>query len=154
VNGTFYLPGFLQNHNFVINLAHQDRNKDNAISYSNDFPFSRGYTAENLYSMNKAGVNYHFPIVYPDAGLASTIYFLRVRGNLFYDYTHVTDFYTNGTTFKADFRSTGAEVFFDTKWFNEQSVTFGVRYSYLVDRDQFGGTGRNRFEIVLPVSLF
>lgn len=152
--GTFYLPGILVNHNLVINVAHQDRNKDNEISYSNDFPFSRGYTAENLYSMNKAGVNYHFPITYPDAGIANTIYFLRIRGNLFYDYTHVNDFYANGSLFKADFRSTGAEVFFDTKFFNEESITFGFRYSYLVDRDLFGGTGRNRFEIVLPVSFF
>jgi hypothetical protein len=152
--GTFYLPGILLNHNLVINLAHQQRDKDNAISYSNDFPFSRGYTAENLYNMNKAGVNYHFPIAYPDAGIASTIYILRLRGNLFYDYTHVNDFYTNGSPFKADFRSTGAELYFDTKWFNQASVTFGFRYSYLIDRDQFGGAGRNRFEFVLPVSIF
>jgi hypothetical protein len=153
-NGSFYFPGLFINQNLVINLAHQQKDKNNVISFSNDFPFSRGYTAENLYDMNKAGVNYAFPIAYPDAGVANTVYFLRLRGNLFYDYTHVSDFYTNGGTFKDTFRSTGAEMFFDTKWFNEQSVTFGLRYSYLVDRDVFGGTGRNRFEIVLPVSLF
>ncbi|HEY0245352.1 MAG TPA: hypothetical protein VGC01_07295, partial [Mucilaginibacter sp.] len=152
--GTFYFPGLFVNHNLVINLAHQQKNKGNEISFSNDFPFSRGYTAENLYDMNKAGINYHFPIAYPDAGIANTIYFLRIRGNLFYDDTHATDFYTNGSQFKGDFRSTGAEVFFDTKWFNEQSITFGIRYSYLGDRDIFGGTGRNRIELVLPVSLF
>jgi len=152
--GTFYLPGFLVNHNLVITLAHQQRDKNNAISYSNDFPFSRGYTAENLYNMNLASVNYHFPIAYPDAGIANTVYFLRVRGNLYYDYTRVNDFYTNGSPFNANFRSTGTEVYFDTKWFNEESVTFGLRYSRLLDPDQFGGTGRNRFEIVLPVSLF
>ncbi len=152
--GTFYLPGVLINHNLVITAAHQNRDKSNAISYSNDFPFSRGYTAENLYNMNLASVNYHFPIAYPDAGIANTVYFLRIRGNGFYDYTHVNDFFTDGTVFKADFRSTGAEIYFDTKWFNEESVTFGFRYSYLIDRDQFGGTGRNRFEFVLPVSLF
>ncbi|MDB5112687.1 MAG: hypothetical protein JWR67_3801 [Mucilaginibacter sp.] len=154
VNGTFYFPGLFINHNLVINLAHQQHNKGNVISFSNNLPFSRGYTAENLYDMNKAGVNYHFPITYPDAGIANTVYFLRIRGNMFYDYTHATDFYSNGSQFKGNFRSTGAEVFFDTQWFNELPVTFGIRYSYLIDRDIFDGTGHNRIEIVLPVTLF
>jgi hypothetical protein len=153
-NGTFYLPGFLTNHNIVVNLAHQQHGLDNQISYTNGFPFSRGYTAENLYKLDKVGVNYHFPIDYPDAGIASTVYFMRIRGNLFYDYTRANDFYTNGAAFSGNFRSTGGEIYFDTKWFNQQAVTFGFRYSYLVDRDIFGGTGRNRFEFVLPVSLF
>ena len=153
-NGTFYFPGFFANDNLSINLAHQDHDKGNVISFSNDFPFSRGYTAENLYSMNKGGISYAFPIAYPDAGLANAVYFLRVRGNAFFDYTHANDFYTNGRTFTGNFRSTGMEVFFDTKWFNEQSVSFGLRYSYLLDQDLFGGTGRNRIEIVLPVSIF
>ena len=154
-NGTFYFPGFFMNHNFVINLAHQQKgNDDNVIDFSNDFPFSRGYTAENLYDMNKAGINYDFPIVYPDAGVANTIYFLRLRGNLFFDYTHATDFYTDGSKFRDNFRSTGLEVFFDTQWFNQESITFGIRYSHLLDPDIFGGSGRNRIELVLPVSIF
>jgi len=153
-SGTFYLPGLFINHNLVVNAAHQQKGADNVIDFSNDFPFSRGYTAENLHNMNKIGVNYHFPIAYPDAGAANTIYFLRIRGNVFYDYTHATDFYTNGTIFKGDFRSTGGEVFFDTKWFNQQSLTFGIRYSYLLDNDIFGDSGRNRIELVLPVSFF
>ena len=153
-SGTFYLPGLLVNHNLVINAAHQQKGADNVVDFSNNFPFSRGYTAENLHSMNKVGVNYHFPLVYPDAGVANTVYFLRIRGNLFYDYTHATDTYTTSAPFKADFRSAGAEVYFDTKWFNQQSLTFGIRYSRLLDNDLFGGSGRNRIEVVLPVSFF
>ena len=108
-------PGLFTNHSLVITAAHQQKGKDNVVGFSNDFPFSKGYSAESLDEMNKVGFNYHFPIAYPDAGIANLVYFLRVRGNVFYDYTHANDFYTNGTTFKADFRSTGAEVFFDTK---------------------------------------
>ena len=81
-------------------------------------------------------------------------HFQRIRGNLFYDYTHANDFYTNGSVFSGNFRSTGAEIYFDTKWFNQEAITFGFRYSYLNDPDLFGGTGRNRIEFVLPVSLF
>ena len=153
-NAYLYLPGFFINHNLVINLAHQQKEKSNGVDFSNNLPFSRGYTAENLVDMNKAGVNYHFPIAYPDAGVANTLYILRIRGNAFYDYTHATDYYTNGKPFKGTFRSTGAEVYFDTKWFNQATISFGFRYSYLVDNDQFGGAGRNRFEIIVPVSIF
>ncbi|HEY2582686.1 MAG TPA: hypothetical protein VGI43_12810 [Mucilaginibacter sp.] len=153
-SGYFYFPGITINQNLVFNLAHQQKNKNEVINFSNDFPFSRGYVAENLDNMNKAGINYHFPIAYPDAVLANTIYFLRIRGNAFYDFTNVKDYYSDGSPFKGTFRSTGAELYFDTKIFNQGSVSFGFRYSYLIDRDVFGGTGRNRFEIIVPVTAF
>jgi len=153
-NGSFYFPGININDNLVINLAHQQKNKNSVIDFSNDFPFSRGYTAENLYDMNKAGVNYNFPIAYPDAGFANAFYLQRIRGNAFYDYTYATDFFTGGNQFKGTFRSAGAEVYFDSMLFNEGAVSFGFRYSYLIDRDTFGGNGRNRFEIIVPVTVF
>ena len=152
-SGTFYFPGLFANHSFVLNVAHQRRDRNYSI-FSNQLPFSRGYTADNLYRLYKAGVNYHFPIVYPDAGFANLVYLLRLRGNLFYDYTHGTDFYTNGTKFKADFRSAGAELYFDTQWFNESQVTFGLRYTHLLDKDIFGGAGNNRFTVIVPLSIF
>jgi len=154
VNGFLYLPGLLVNHNLVFNVAHQQKNKNNVIDFSNGFPFSRGYTAENLYDMNKAGVNYHFPVAYPDAGFANAFYLSRIRANAFYDYTYATDFYTDGSKFKGTFRSTGAEVYFDSQLFNQSTISFGFRYSYLVDRDIFGGVGHSRFEIIVPVTIF
>lgn len=153
-SGTFYLPGLWPNHSLVINAAHQEHGRNNAVSFSNNFPFSKGYSVENLYKMDKLGANYHFPIAYPDAGLANTIYLMRIRGNAFYEYTRASDFYTTGNVFKANFRSVGGAVFFDTKVFNETSISFGFRYSRLLDPDIFGGSGRDRFEIVLPVSIF
>ena len=153
-SGLFYLPGFIVNHSLVINIAHQQKNRNQVIDFSNDYPFSRGYAAENLYNMNKAGVNYHFPIAYPDAGVVNTIYLLRLRGNLFYDYTHARDFFTSGKGFTETFRSAGAELYFDTKLFNQGAISFGFRYSYLVDKDIFGGAGHNRFEIIVPVTIF
>ncbi|MDB5130597.1 MAG: hypothetical protein JWR02_346 [Mucilaginibacter sp.] len=153
-SGLFYFPGLMVNHNLVISAAHQQKNRNSVAGYSNDFPFSRGYVAENLYDMNKAGVNYHFPIAYPDAGVANTFYLSRLRGNMFYDYTHATDFDINGSQFKGTFRSTGAELYFDAKLFNQAAISFGFRYSYLIDNDIFGGAGHNRFEIIVPVTIF
>jgi hypothetical protein len=152
--GALYLPGLLTNHNLVITGAFQQRSKNSVISFSNNFPFARGYTAENLYQLEKVGVNYHFPIAYPDAGIANTVYISRLRGNLFYDYTHANDTFTNGNPFKANFRSVGGEVYFDTSWFNQVPITFGIRYSHLLDDDVFGGYGRNRIELIVPLTLF
>jgi hypothetical protein len=103
--------------------------------------------------MMKWGANYHMPLIYPDAGVANIFYVLRLRSNLFYDDTKVRDFYRNGNKFKADFRSAGAELYFDTKWWNQVDISFGVRYSRLLNDDIFGSTGRNRWEIILPVNL-
>jgi len=154
VNGTLYLPGVMRNHNLVINVAHQQKGDQSAVNFSNNFPFSRGFTAENLQQLNKIGINYHLPLFYPDAGVAQTVYFMRIRGNLFYDYTRGNDTYSNGMKFKADFRTAGAELYFDTRWFNQHPLTFGIRYSRLLNNDIFGGVGRNRIELILPVSFF
>ncbi|HVW94909.1 MAG TPA: hypothetical protein VHA56_02990 [Mucilaginibacter sp.] len=153
-SGALIFPGVFVNHSLVITAAHQQKDKNNIISFSNDFPFSRGYTAENLHNMNKWGVSYHLPLLYPDAGFANLVYLLRVRGDAFYDYTTANDFLSNGTSFKSKFRSGGAEIYFDTKFFNQTAITFGFRYSYLIDEDIFGGSGRNRFELIVPVTIF
>jgi len=152
-SASFYFPGLMTNHNLVINAAYQQKYTNSVINFSNDFPFSRGYQAENLDNMDKVGVNYHFPIAYPDAGLGNAIYLLRLRGNLFYDYTWAKEFIGDNAT-RYIFRSTGAEVYFDTQVFNQGYISFGFRYSYLIDPDIFGGTGHNRFEIIVPISIF
>jgi hypothetical protein len=149
ISGYLYLPGLFVNHNLVLNAAFQQKDTLNQRSFSNNFPFSRGYSAENFHLMTKWGVNYHFPITYPDAGFGNIIYLLRLRANVFYDNTYVED----SRKHTASFRSTGAEIFFDTKWWNQLPLSIGFRYSYLLDKDLFGGSGSSRFEFVLPVNL-
>jgi len=153
VTGNLYLPGLSINHNLVLNGAYQKRDEDNNGNFSNDFPFSRGYSSVNFYQVYKAGANYNFPIVYPDAGFANAYYLLRIRGNAFFDYSQATLF-NKGTPYNQNFRSTGAEVFFDSQIWNQLPFTFGIRYSHLLDTDIFGGSGNNRIEIVLPLNIF
>jgi hypothetical protein len=152
-SGSFYLPGFFSTHNIILSGAMHRRDSTGVPVFSNNFPFSRGYTAENLYRMKKFGINYHIPLLYPDYGFANIVYLLRTRANLFFDYTHIQDFDRLKNEVKREFRSVGTEVFFDTKWWNQLPVSFGFRYSYLLDPDLFGNTGSNRFEIILPVNL-
>jgi hypothetical protein len=96
--------------------------------------------------------NYHFPLLYPDWGLGGIVYFLRIRANLYYDYTKALDFYPNGSKFQGQYRSYGTEIYFDTKWWNQLAINFGIRYSRLIDPD-FEGRGPNQWEFILPINL-
>src|SRR6185312_2671018 len=152
-NGNIYFPGFGKTNSIVLNAAFLRKDSLNQINFTSGFPFSRGYQSVNFYQMYKWGVNYHLPIACPDRGFADIFYLLRVRGNLFYDDTEVKDFYTNNNNFSASFRSTGTEINFDTKWWNEVNVSFGIRYSRLLDKDLYGAKGSNRWEIIVPVNI-
>ena len=114
------------------------------------FAYSRGYEGRYFSRMWKVSGNYHFPILYPDWGFANILYFTRIRGNAFYDFTKV---YSRDKTITADQRSAGIEIYFDTKWWNQYPLTFGFRISHLFDPDQFDGFKGNIFEIILPVSI-
>jgi hypothetical protein len=96
--------------------------------------------------------NYHMPLFYPDWGFGNIVYFLRVRSNFFYDYTMV---FSRDKRASREQRSVGAEIYFDTRWWNALPVNFGVRVSHLLDSDFSGQrpAGTNRFEIILPVDL-
>jgi hypothetical protein len=149
-SGYFYFPGISTNHSIVVNLAYQARDTSGKYYYDNNFLFSRGYSVPDYPRMYKAAVNYHFPLFYPDWGFANLLYFLRIRANLFYDFTQAKSLRTGN---RYNFASTGAEIFFDTKWWNQQPVSFGIRYSRLLN-DDFKGRSPNQWEIVLPVSLY
>lgn len=144
-----YFPGLGKNHSIVVNLAYQQRDTSGKYYYDNNFPFSRGYSVPDYPRMYKAGFNYHFPLAYPDWGFANIAYCLRIRGNLFYDFTQTKSLRT-GKRF--NFASTGAEIFFDTKWWNQQFISFGIRYSRLLN-DDIERRNPNQWEIVLPLSL-
>jgi len=148
----FYFPGFGYTHSLVLAAAFQQRDTLQQVSFSNGLPFSRGYTAENFYRMYRLSGNYNFPLVYPDWGFGDIVYFLRIRANLFYDYTKALDFYTNGSQFNSQYRSFGTEIYFDTNWWNQLAISFGFRYSHLLDPDYLG-RGPNQWELIVPISL-
>ena len=149
----WYLPGIALTHNLVINTAFHVRDTMNTIRFSNAFPFSRGYVGFNFKTMLKTGAEYHFPMVYPDWGFASLVYFQRIRADIFYDHTNVMDYTSTGVLFTDNYRSFGTEIFFDTKWWNQEPVSFGIRYARLLDGGK-QNLGNNQWELILPVNLF
>lgn len=149
LSASLYLPGFVKNHNIVLQASYQHRDTLQQYTFTNSFPFSRGYPDVDFPRMWKIGGNYHFPIAYPDAGFANIVYLLRLRGNAFYDYSQVKSLRT-GRTFP--FKTAGSEIYFDTKWWNQLELSIGFRYSRLLDNDLIG-VSPNQYEIVLPTNL-
>ena len=151
LSGYFYLPGLLKSHSIVLTAAFQMRDTMNQYYFSNSFPFSRGYPGFNYPRMSRLGANYHFTLLYPDLGFGNIVYFKRLRANVFYDYSQIKSL-RSGRSFS--FTSTGAELFFDTKWWNQEDVSFGIRYSYLMDNKIIGIANPHQWEIILPIGLF
>jgi hypothetical protein len=149
--GALYLPGLLNSHSLVLSAAYQERDTARQYFYKNNFPFSRGYQGVDFPRMWKWGVNYHFPLLYPDWGIGQVVYFLRVRANAFYDYTVGKSLRTGKET---PFKTVGGELYLDTKWWNQEPVTLGLRYSRLLDKEFFGVTSPGVWELILPVTLF
>ncbi|MFN6375586.1 MAG: hypothetical protein ACK4YD_10490, partial [Chitinophagia bacterium] len=147
-----YLPGVGRNHSLALAYHYQQRDTLGQYNYSNAMPMARGYQTFNYPRMWRYSMNYHFPILYPDLGVGNIVYFLRVRGNAFYDDMTLKSLRTGR---KINLRSAGLEVYFDTKWWNQQNVSFGVRYSRLLDTDLFvQKPNPNRFEFIMPLNLF
>jgi hypothetical protein len=152
VSANFYLPGLDYTHSLVVGGAYQQRDLNNRGGFSDGFPWARGYATANFYRMWKFSANYHFPLLYPDWGLGDVVYFTRIRANGFYDWMRAEDLTRSGALGQAPFRSYGSEVFFDTKWWNQLSISFGIRYSRLVDPD-IEGRGPNQWELILPLNI-
>ncbi len=155
-NLALYLPGLFVNHSLILNGAFQKRDTL-ADLFSNTFSYARGYEALSTRRMYKLGANYHFPICYPDWGLSGIVYFLRIRANAFFDYNSAKArvLFSNGTTSLMEIknRSTGGELYFDTKVWNSLPVSFGVRFSHLLDADLLNPTVKNKWEIIVPIGL-
>jgi len=152
-SGYLYFPGLAFTHNLVAGVAFQQRDKASAGNFTNNFPFARGYSAVNFYRMYRFAGNYNLPLLYPDGGIGNIVYLMRVRANLFYDYMKATVFdRATGNPFDIPFRSLGTEIYFDTKWWNQLPISFGIRYSHLLDPD-FEGRGPNQWELILPLNI-
>jgi hypothetical protein len=146
-----YLPGAFRNHSLVAGFTWQSRDTLRQYIYGNGFPMARGYQTFDFPRMWRYSLNYHMPLVYPDFGVGNIVYFLRLRSNVFYDHMSLKSLRTKKIT---ELRSAGVELYFDTKWWNQQKVSFGVRYSRLLDTKIFTSPPNpNRFEFIMPLNL-
>lgn len=149
IKASFFAPGIFTNHSAYINGAFQKTETKGNV-FSNLYPFARGFNAVDSAELAGVSFNYHFPLAYPDWGFANVFYLTRLRTNLFYDYTQIS---AKTNSHKKDLISVGAEIFLDTKWWNQHPLTFGVRGGYQLKPDPVTKKQRPFFEFILPVSL-
>lgn len=148
-----FLPTPFANNHLVLSGSYQENDTSNVV-FSNRFANARGYD-DNLVSREwptrqwRVSGNYHFPLFYPDKGVANLVYLLRVRSNLFYDYSRV---YSHEKRETVTLRSAGTEIFFDTRWWNQLPVTFGFRYSHLLD-NELVRQKKGLWEFIIPIDL-
>jgi hypothetical protein len=154
-NVALYFPGLAVNHSLLINAAYQKRDTLPDL-FSNIFSYARGYEALSTRRMYKLAFNYHFPLCYPDWGVAGLIYFQRVRANAFFDFNNAKARVTsNGISALTEIknRSVGGELYFDTKVWNSLPVSIGVRFAHLLDTDLLNRGVKNKWEIIVPIGL-
>ena len=102
--GRFYLPGFAPHNSISVAAAYQTSigglNDDRLISdlsYKSSRLLPRGYTTADIRNNQyfAGSFNYQLPLCYPDGGIASIVYFKRIRLNIGFDYATFRQLYTS-----------------------------------------------------------
>ncbi len=154
--GLFSFPGFFKNHSLFFNAAYSKEFIGNNYKYLDIFFYSRGYTnlppgvfIDPHDSKYRIGINYSFPLIYPDLALRGVFLWRRAYLNLFADYTKLKGLeqpvdripsvlalnFTGNfrNTVDQNLRSVGAELFFDIRIFRLLDLGLGVRYTIPFD---------------------
>lgn len=134
VSNVVYLPGFSKSHGFTLYNGFQKKSA-NEYGFSDRIRFPRGHQHVVNQQMYSTGIDYAFPVCYPDKQFWGLIYLKRLRMKVFYDQawykgnSHVTRQTYN---YQGNLKSTGVEFEFDTHLFRFIApVELGFRTSYL-----------------------
>lgn len=124
-------PGIWANHVLTLQSDFLKEGTGSFYRYQDLFVYPKGYGRVNRDKIVRTGLNYHFPLFYPDLGFAGLLYFKRVRANLFADFAKT--FETNKGN--ANYNSAGSEIIFDVQFLNTPVLySFFIRYSYLFNQ--------------------
>jgi hypothetical protein len=115
--------------------------------FSNIFFFPRGYNSYTSDRVSRLGLNYAFPVAYPDLALGPLVFLKRIKANLFADMAHME--FNFPFTGSRDLYSSGAELTFDIRLLRLLDVNLGVRYSYLWNPSLAPGGQVHQFDFLL-----
>ncbi len=147
-NGSLFLPALMRNHGIKIDANWQKELFNNHFKYIDEFIYTRGYSASPNDEIQKISFNYALPLVYPDWGFGGITYFMRIRANLFYDMSKVSFFNKNIKQ-----NSYGIELFFDNTIFNALPISFGLRESFLLNKDILYPNRTHYFDFMIKIGL-
>jgi len=137
-----FFPGIAKHHGFRLDASYMNKTIGD-YSFSDDFIFPRGFTNIRAASAQKIGLNYKFPLWYPDLNIGSLLYFKRLKLNMFYDYGEYT--LHNDRHILS---SAGCEWTCDTHVFRFFiPLDIGIRYAYLPRQNN------STFEFLLGINF-
>ncbi len=148
VGGAVYLPAIMRNHGIRIDANWRKQKAQNDYQFNDLFNYARGYEARPNDEVYKLSFNYALPLAYPDWGYRGITYFQRVKANLFYD---ISKMKYNNQSFNQN--SFGAEVIFENTLISIIPFKFGLRTSYLMNKDILNPDKKVRFEPVIRIGM-
>ncbi len=148
LNTTFHFPGLGRNQVIETEWDFHRQPRSDAYRFSSTLRFISGYESFTSDQASHWRVAYHFPLFYPDAGVNGIYFLKRVRGRLFHEGMHSLIRRTRGDL-RVNYSSSGAELLLDGQALNVLPVSFGVRFSYLWDRDLVSGSNRPQWSFVV-----
>jgi hypothetical protein len=129
---SLYLPGLFRHDGFWMAASYQ--NKKGAGNFFSDWTIpARGYNNIFYSDLLTLRANYSVPLFYPDFNVSSLVYIKRIRLNLFYDYSLLTDL-PEGRSHSnlKDFWSSGIDLMFDVHFLRSKfPFEIGLRSTYV-----------------------
>ena len=151
LEGWFYFPGLMKHHSLMTYTGIQHKNSGQYL-FRDKIRFARGYISQTNDELSTYGLDYRFPIAYPDWNLGKWFYIKRLKGGLFVDRSDFTQpVRDNGVIkrFKASRISLGGELRMD---FNPlrllAPIDLGGRGIWLNDEKQM------RWEFLFLIHLY
>lgn len=152
INSRLYLPGIFKNHSFFAEIDHHSEPFIAQYKFLDNFRYPRGYGKLIHDQIRRIGLNYSFPICYPDLAIGPLFFIKRVKANFFYDHasvilnntaiavlTPLTSVTFNGNVPYAEnmYESTGIELTFDVRTLRLVDFDLGVRFSYPLNTTEY-----------------
>jgi hypothetical protein len=132
-----FFPGIFKHHHFFARGGYQLQKPEQYYYSINRVDFPRGYTTAVSREFAVLGLNYSFPVAYPDFSLGGVIYLKRLRTNFFYDMSYGKDIREASGAFTGVYRSYGTEILADLHLFRIIfPISAGVRIGYQPGRSR------------------
>jgi hypothetical protein len=132
--GSFYTPGLAENHGIKLYGGYQVKNQVD-FSLTDRVRFPRGHQRIDNQSMISYGIDYKFPLAFPDLRLGRFLYVKKINFGVFYDQAFLQHQTEEQLQF-INLQSTGIEVTVNTNVLRFFApVDIGFRSSYLFNNN-------------------
>ena len=148
LNTTWHFPGLGRNQVVEAEWDYHHQPRTDPYRFSNALRFISGYESFTSDRASRWRIAYHFPLFYPDAGINGIYFLKRLRGRVFYEGMQSVIRRTRGDL-RINYSSSGAELLLDGQALNVLPVSFGIRFSYLWDRDLVRGSDRPHWAFIV-----